>query len=111
MEQGLIALNDWLKYISDNFFYDKFFCMKNLKFFLTKTNKAKSIQNFFRKVFTRSGGKKEGNVVGALSFKLAKLIDERNIIGIEGKINNKIGAYIFLTKLSFKEDYLVYLLT
>lgn len=84
--------------------------MKNLKFFLTKTNKAKSIQNFFRKVFTRSGGKKEGNVVGALSFKLAKLIDERNIIGIEGKINNKIGAYIFLTKLSFKEDCLVYLL-
>jgi putative acetyltransferase len=84
--------------------------MKNIKFSLTKTNKAKSIQNFFRKVFTRSEGKKEGNVVGALSFKLAKLIDERNIIGIEGKINNKIVAYIFLTKLSFKEDGLVYLL-
>ena len=78
--------------------------MKNIKFSLTKTNKAKTIQHFFRKVFTKSEDKKEGNVVGALSFKLAKLIDEKNIIGIEGKINNKIVDYTFLTKLSFKED-------
>ena len=84
--------------------------MKNIKFSLTKTNKAKSIQHFFKNVFTKSDGKKEGNIVGALSFKLAKLIDERNIIGIEGKINNKIVAYTFLTKLSFKEDCLIYLL-
>ena len=84
--------------------------MKNLKFSLSKTNKAKSIQHFFKNVFTKSEGKKEGNVVSTLSFKLAKLIDEKNIIGIEGKINNKIVAYIFLTKLSFKEDCLVYLL-
>ena len=84
--------------------------MKNIKFSLSKTNKAKLIQHFFKNVFTKSDGKKEGNIVGALSFKLAKLIDERNIIGIEGKINNKIVAYAFLTKLSFKEDCLIYLL-
>ncbi len=41
---------------------------------------------------------------------MAKLIDERNIIVIEAKINNKIVAYTFLTKLSFKEDCLVYFL-
>jgi hypothetical protein len=34
--------------------------MKNIKFSLTKNNKAKSIQHFFRKVFTKSEGKKEG---------------------------------------------------
>ena len=84
--------------------------MKNIKFSLTKTNKAKSIQHFFKNVFTKSEGKKEGNIVSTLSFKLAKLIDEKNIIGIEGKINNRIVAYIFLTKLSFKEDCLIYLL-
>ena len=55
--------------------------MKNIKFSFTKNNKAKSIQHFFRKVFTKSEGKKEGIIVGNLSFKLAKLIDERNIIG------------------------------
>jgi predicted N-acetyltransferase YhbS len=84
--------------------------MKNIKFSLTKTNKAKSIQHFFKKVFTKSEGKKEGNIVGILSFKLAKLIDGKNVIGIEGTINNRIVAYIFLTTLVFKEDYLVYLL-
>ena len=84
--------------------------MQNIKFSLTKTNNSKSIQRFFKKVFTKSEGKKEGNIIGTLSFKLAKLIDERNIIGIEGKINNKIVAYAFLTKLSFKEDCLIYLL-
>ncbi len=88
----------------------KVFVMKNVKFSLTKTNKSKSIQNFFKKVFTKSEGKKEGNIVSNLSFKLAKSIDEKNVIGIEGKIKNKIIAYIFLTKLSFKEDCLVYLL-
>ena len=50
--------------------------MKNIKFSLTKTNKAKSIQHFFKNVFTNSEGKKEGNIVSTLSFKLAKLIDE-----------------------------------
>jgi hypothetical protein len=84
--------------------------MKNIKFSLTKTNKAKSIQHFFINVFTKSEGKKEGNIVSTLSFKLAKLIDEKNIIGIEGKIKNKIVAYIFLTKLSFKEDCLIFFL-
>ena len=82
----------------------------NIKFTLTKTNKAKSIQHFFKKVFTKSGGAKEGAIVCALSFKLAKLIDEKNVIGIEGTINNRIVAYIFLTTLVFKEDFLVYLI-
>jgi putative acetyltransferase len=80
------------------------------KFSLTRTNKSKSIQLFFKKVFTKSEGKKEGNIVSRLSFKLAKLIDGENIIGIEAKIKNKIVGYIFLSKLKFKEDYLVYLL-
>ena len=82
----------------------------NVTFNLTKTKKTKSVQQFFKKVFTKSESVKEGNIVGNLSYKLSKLIDEENIIGIEGKINNKIVAYIFLTKLYFKEDYLVYLL-
>ena len=82
----------------------------NVAYNLTKTKKPKSVQQFFKKVFTKSESTKEGNIVGNLSYKLAKLIDEENIIGIEGKINNKIVAYIFLTKLYFKEDYLVYLL-
>jgi hypothetical protein len=30
-------------------------------------------------------GKKEGNIVSKLSFKLAKLIDGENVIGIEAK--------------------------
>ena len=56
------------------------------KFSLTRTNKSKSIQLFFKKVFTQSEGKKEGNLVSKLSFKLAKLIDGENVIGIEAKI-------------------------
>ena len=80
------------------------------KFSLTRTNKSKSIQLFFKKVFTKSEGKKEGNIVSKLSFKLAKLIDGENIIGIEAKIKTKIVGYIFLTKLQYKENYLVYLL-
>jgi putative acetyltransferase len=80
------------------------------KFSLTRTNKSKSIQLFFKKVFTKSEGKKEGNIVSKLSFKLAKLIDGENVIGIEAKIKNKIVGYIFLSKLQYKEDYLVYLL-
>ena len=80
------------------------------KFSLTRTNKSKSIQLFFKKVFTKSEGKKEGNIVSRLSFKLAKLIDGKNVIGIEAKIKNKIVGYIFLSKLQYKEDYLVYLL-
>lgn len=84
--------------------------MKSLMFNLTKSKKPKSVQQFFKKVFTKSESIKEGNIVGNLSYKLSKLIDDKNIIGIEGKINNKIVAYIFLTKLYFKEDYLVYLL-
>ena len=88
----------------------KFLLMKNIKFSLTKNNKAKSIQSFFKRVFTKSGGKNEGNIVGNLSFKLANQVDGKDVIGIEGKIKNKIIAYIFLTKLSFKEDCLVYLL-
>jgi len=44
----------------------KVFVMKNVKFSLTKTNKSKSIQNFFKKVFTKSEGKKEGNIVSNL---------------------------------------------
>jgi hypothetical protein len=66
------------------------------KFSLTRTNKSKSIQLFFKKVFTKSEGKKEGNIVSRLSFKLAKLIDGENVIGIEAKIKNKIVGYIFL---------------
>jgi hypothetical protein len=80
------------------------------KFSLTRTNKSKSIQLFFKKVFTKSEGKKEGNIVSKLSFKLAKLIDGENVIGIEAKIKNKIVGYIFLSKLQYKEDCLVYLL-
>jgi len=80
------------------------------KFSLTRTNKSKSIQLFFKKVFTKSEGKKEGNIVSRISFKLAKLIDGENVIGIEAKIKNKIVGYIFLSKLKYKEDYLVYLL-
>ena len=80
------------------------------KFSLTRTNKSKSIQLFFKKVFTKSEGKKEGNIVSKLSFKLAKLIDGENVIGIEAKIKTKIVGYIFLTKLQYKENYLVYLL-
>jgi predicted N-acetyltransferase YhbS len=34
----------------------------------------------------------------------------KSVIGIEAKIKNKIVGYIFLTKLQYKEDYLVYLL-
>ena len=83
----------------------------NVTFNLTKTKKPKSVQQFFKKVFTKSESTKEGNIVGNLSYKLSKLIDEENIIGIQGKINNKIVAYIFLSKLYFKEDYLVYLLS
>ena len=80
------------------------------KFSLTKTNKSKSIQLFFKKVFTKSDGKKEGNIVSRISFKLAKLIDGENVIGIEAKIKNKIVGYIFLSKLKYKENYLIYLL-
>ena len=82
----------------------------NVTFNLTKSRKPKSVQQFFKKVFTKSESTKEGNIVGNLSYKLSKLIDDENIIGIEGKINNKIVANIFLSKLYFKEDYLVYLL-
>jgi len=71
----------------------------NVTFNLTKNKKPKSTQQFFKKVFTKSENKKEGNIVGNLSYKLSKLIDDENIIGIEGKINNKIVAYIFLSKL------------
>ena len=84
--------------------------MKNISVTLTKTKKSRSIELFFNKVFTQSEGKKEGNIVSKLSFKLAKLIDGENVIGIEAKIKTKIVGYIFLTKLQYKENYLVYLL-
>ena len=84
--------------------------MKNISVTLTKTKKSRSIELFFKKVFIKSEGKKEGNIVSRLSFKLAKLIDGENVIGIEAKIKTKIVGYIFLTKLQYKENYLVYLL-
>jgi len=80
------------------------------KFSLTRTNKSKSIQLFFKKVFTKSEGKKEGNTVSKLSFKLANLIDGESVIGIEAKIKTQIVGYIFLSKLQYKENYSVYLL-
>ena len=66
------------------------------KFSLTRTNKSKSIQLFFKKVFTKSEGKNEGNVVSRLSFKLAKLIDGEHVIGIEAKILHYLcwGCYL-----------------
>ena len=74
--------------------------MKNIKFSLTKTNKAKSIQHFFKNVFTKSEGKKEGNIVSTLSFKLAKLIDEKNIIHFGGKVFKTVlrmgHSYVFI---------------
>ena len=84
--------------------------MKNISVTLTKTKKSRSIELFFKKVFTQSEGKKEGKIVSKLSFKLAKLIDGENVIGIEAKIKTKIVGYIFLTTLQYKEDCLVYLL-
>ena len=84
--------------------------MNRISISLSKTKKSRSIELFFRKVFTQSENKKEGNIVSKLSFKLAKLIDGENVIGIEAKIKNKIVGYIFLSKLQYKEDYLVYLL-
>ena len=53
---------------------------------LLKTKKSRSIELFFRKVFTQSENKKEGNIVSKLSFKLVKLIDGENVIGIEAKM-------------------------
>ena len=67
--------------------------MKNISVTLTKTKKSRLIELFFKKVFTQSEGKKEGNIVSKLSFKLAKLIDSENVIGIEAKIKNKIVGY------------------
>ena len=84
--------------------------MNKISISLSKTDKSKSIQLFFKKVFTKSEGNKEGNIVSRLSFKLAKLIDGENVIGIEAKIRTKIVGYIFLTKLQYKEGYLIYLL-
>lgn len=84
--------------------------MKTIKFQLTKTKKSKTIKSFFTKVFSNSANKQEGKIVGNLSLKLAKIIDEENVIGIEGIINNKIVAYIFLTKLIYQENCSVYLL-
>ena len=82
--------------------------MNKISISLSKTKKSRSIELFFKKVFTQSEGKKEGKIVSKLSFKLAKLIDGENVIGIEAKIKTKIVGYIFLTKLQYKEDYLAY---
>jgi putative acetyltransferase len=84
--------------------------MNKISISLSKTKKSRSIELFFKKVFTQSEDKKEGKIVSKLSFKLAKLIDGENVIGIEAKIKTKIVGYIFLTKLQYKENYLVYLL-
>jgi putative acetyltransferase len=84
--------------------------MNKISISLSKTKKSRSIELFFKKVFTQSEGKKEGKIVSKLSFKLAKLIDGENVIGIEAKIKTKIVGYIFLSNLQYKEDYLVYLL-
>src|SRR5210317_517134 len=73
--------------------------MNKISISLSKTKKSRSIKLFFKKVFTQSEGKKEGKIVSKLSFKLAKLIDGKNVIGIEAKIKTKIVGYIFLTKL------------
>ena len=67
--------------------------MKNISVTLTKTKKSRSIKLFFKKVFTKSEGSKEGNIVSKLSFKLAKLIDGENVIGIEAKI--KISFFLY----------------
>lgn len=81
-----------------------------MKIYKTKSKNYKSIQNFFKKVFTNSDSKKEGTVVGNLAFKLAKANDGVNIVGIAGKIKNKIVAYIFLSILNYKNNYSIYLL-
>lgn len=84
--------------------------MNKIKFLLTTNFKSKSIQLFFNNVFTKSESKKEGKIVGDLSFKLAQIIDQKDIIAIESKIDDKIIAFIFLTKLNYNQNYSVYLL-
>ena len=84
--------------------------MNKIKFSLTTNFKSKSIQLFFNNVFTKSESKKEGKIVGDLSFKLAQIIDQKDIIAIESKIDDKIIAFIFLTKLNYNQNYSVYLL-
>jgi hypothetical protein len=42
--------------------------MNKISISLSKTEKSKSIELFFKKVFTKSEGKKEGNIVSRVIF-------------------------------------------
>ena len=82
----------------------------NLSFNLSKVNQAKAIKSLFGKVFSKSADQKEGKIVSHLAFKLARSVNGKKIIGITAKIKDKLVACVFLTQLTFKQNYKVFLL-
>ena len=82
----------------------------NLSFNLSKVNQAKAIKSLFSKVFSKSADQKEGKIVSHLAFKLARSVNGKKIIGITAKIKDKLVACVFLTQLTFKQNYKVFLL-
>jgi predicted N-acetyltransferase YhbS len=81
-----------------------------MQFERLKSDKRKDLSNLFRSTFCDSEGEAEGLLIGDLADKLSAAIDDRDVISV-GAIQGEvlIGA-IFLTRLRFADNALVYML-
>lgn len=68
------------------------------------------LTRLFRTTFSSSEGDEEGELIGELASQLSDAIDETNVICLGALQNETLIGAIFLTRLRFDDDSLVYML-
>lgn len=68
------------------------------------------LSRLFRLTFSTSEGEEEGRLIGDLVDKLAAVIDDRDVIAVGAIEDGVLIGALFLTRLRFNDDYLVYML-
>jgi len=81
-----------------------------MEFEILGKDRRDDVESLFRSTFSASEGEQEGKLIGDLVSKLSDAIDVADVICIGAFQNRSLIGAIFLTRLRFNDDALVYML-
>ena len=82
-----------------------------MKYKILEKNSKEEVANLFTSVFSSSGGKKEGILIGNLASALSSKIDHEEILCLGAYEKESLTGSIFFTRLRFSKPIQVYMLS
>jgi len=81
-----------------------------MQFDLLRSDSRCELESLFRATFSTTEGDQEGKLIGDLAAKLAASIDNTDVFCYGATQGKSIAGAVFLTRLRFDDDALVYML-